>query len=204
MSSGGQDVPDTDPETVARIRRELAHLGSDTASAPEVPPEVTARIGAALRDASHAVDRPALSTSQRAGLAVGLVAVVAAVVLAVLSVDGEPAPKFPAGPTASQITVVAADPPPVLLSDRELRDVVAAAPDLGPLSDPARLASCLTGLGYPASVEVVGARPLQISGRPAILLALAGADPDQMRAVAVGTGCGAKDAAVLAETTFTR
>lgn len=32
------------------VRRELSRLGSDPGSAPEVPAEVTARIGAALRD----------------------------------------------------------------------------------------------------------------------------------------------------------
>ncbi len=33
------------------VRRELSSLGSDSASAPAVPPAVMARIGAALRDA---------------------------------------------------------------------------------------------------------------------------------------------------------
>ena len=39
-----------------RVRRELADLGGDTASAPDVPAAVTARLGAALR-AQPAPDR---------------------------------------------------------------------------------------------------------------------------------------------------
>ncbi|MBV5246253.1 MULTISPECIES: hypothetical protein [Mycolicibacterium] len=200
MGGGTDSTPD--PETVTRVRRELAYLGSDTASAPEVPPAVTARITAALRDASgaHAVDRPVLSGSQRAGLVLGAAAVVAAVVLAVLTLGGDPEPQFPAGPTASQITVAPSFP----LSEQDLWEVVAAAPDLGPLADPARLASCLAALGYPPTVEVVGGRQLQVSGRPAILLALTGDDPDRVHAVAVGTGCGAGDSDLLAETTVRR
>lgn len=101
MGSGTDSTPD--PETVTRLRRELARLGSDPASAPEVPPAVTARITAALRDASgtHAVDRPVLSRSQRAGLVLGAVAVVTAVAFAALTLSGDPEPPFPAGPTAS-------------------------------------------------------------------------------------------------------
>lgn len=82
--------------------------------------------------------------------------------------------------------------------------MLAAAPDLGPIADPVRLASCLAALGYLPTVEVVGGRQMQISGQPAILLLLAGDRPDRVHAVAVGTGCGSGDAAVLAETTVRR
>src|ERR1043166_6664850 len=46
-----------------RVRRALGGLGADHASAPDVPPGVTAKIAAALRAASPP---PAHTTSQRA------------------------------------------------------------------------------------------------------------------------------------------
>jgi hypothetical protein len=41
-----------------RVRRALGRLGTDPDSAPEVPPAVTARIGAAIRSASAPPDTP--------------------------------------------------------------------------------------------------------------------------------------------------
>ncbi|MEW5811793.1 MAG: hypothetical protein AB1925_20340 [Actinomycetota bacterium] len=42
-----------DDVAAARVRRELARLAADSASAPEVPAEVTARIVTALRNAAE-------------------------------------------------------------------------------------------------------------------------------------------------------
>ena len=57
MDSGAGHAPD--PAAIERVRRDLAHLGADAGHAPDVPAAVSARIGAALRDAStpatHAV-----------------------------------------------------------------------------------------------------------------------------------------------------
>ena len=52
----------TDPDAadmlaaLDRVRRDLAALGADDASAPDVPAEVTARVGAALQAAAAASD----------------------------------------------------------------------------------------------------------------------------------------------------
>ncbi len=98
-----------------RVRRALEHLGVDAASAPDVPPPVTARIGAALRaappPAAHAA-RPARPRRGRLRLVVaivGLGAAAVAITLGTLAVlHSAPPPRtFPVGPTADRITVSA-------------------------------------------------------------------------------------------------
>jgi hypothetical protein len=98
-----------------RVRRALARLGTDSTSAPDVPPEVTARIGAALRaapqPAAHAITRglPRLSRFRFIALVVGIAAAAALVVVgvAMLMHSAPSRPAFPAGPTAERITVSA-------------------------------------------------------------------------------------------------
>lgn len=146
------------------VRADLARLGADPRSAPEVPAEVTARVSAALREATagatgragHALTRPALTCNQRIAVLVGLVAAAAAVVVGAVALAHDPGPMFPAGPTASQITAPEAGQRDFPLPEAELRALLTADPDLGPLADAQRLASCLTGLGPPP--EPGGAR----------------------------------------------
>ena len=79
-SGGGTDLPGQG------VRRALAHLGTDAASAPDVPAGVTARIGAALRaapsPAAHAITgtRPRLGRLQTIGLIIGVGAAAAAII----------------------------------------------------------------------------------------------------------------------------
>ena len=75
MDSGTDDG--LDPAVVERVRRDLAELGSDAASAPDVPPDVTARGGrrAAGRACPPSLRRPRLRRLQVLGLVVGLGAV---------------------------------------------------------------------------------------------------------------------------------
>ena len=106
MRSGESEVPEQ------RVRRALARLGADAHSAPDVPPAVMARIGAALRAApplpAHAPvsGRPRMSRLRVIWLVIGLSAVAAllAVGIAVL-LHTPPAPRFPSGPTAEKMTV---------------------------------------------------------------------------------------------------
>jgi hypothetical protein len=92
------------------VARALAHLGDDAASAPPVPAEVTARIGAAIRAesgrAAHALRaRPRPGRIQIVAVVVGLVAVAAAIAIGVLALSRtDTAPRFPSGPTADLIT----------------------------------------------------------------------------------------------------
>lgn len=187
------------------VRRELALLGSDEQSAPDVPAAVTAQVGAALRAGAsstggHAVSRPQLTRGQRAGLVVGVGALTTAIVVGVLILSRDPGPAFPTGPTASQITVERTASSAFPLSDAELRAALARPPELGPLADPHRRASCLTGLGYSPTLEVLGGRTLEVAGRPGVLLMVPADAPEQIRAVVVAPTCTAAHTGLLAET----
>ena len=101
MHAGDTDLPDDG------VRQALARLGTDSASAGEVPAAVTARIGAALR----AAPPPAHSATARlrplrvVALVAGIGALLGAVALALAALHDAPGPRFPAGPTADRITV---------------------------------------------------------------------------------------------------
>ncbi len=211
----------TDPETARllaaldRVRRDLAHLGTDAASAPDVPAAVTARVGAALQathrvtgsarpPAAHSVRRsvPRMRRLQLVGVVAGLCAGVIAVGLGVVMLRA-PAPTPSAGPTAERITVShpARDIP---LSDPQIVGLLTRGPDYGPLADPQRRASCLSGLGYPATAMVLGARPVDMHGRPAVLMVLPADTPQSVVALVVAPNCSAAGTELLARTVLTR
>ncbi|MBX7433727.1 hypothetical protein JDV09_16650 [Mycobacterium sp. Y57] len=189
---------------LAAVRRELARLGSDADSAPEVPAAVTARVAEALRTAppvgGHRVARPALTRPQRAGLILGILALAAASIVGVWTLTRSDGPRYPAGPTASTITVPDTAAPEFPVSVDDLRRTLTVAPALGALEDPQRLASCLVGLGYPATTAVLGGDQRRLSGRDAVLLLLPGDTPDRFVAVLVEPGCSAAHTGVLART----
>ena len=201
MDNGTED--DLDPAVVERVRRDLADLGADAASAPDVPPDVTERVIAALRaEPAHTVRRQPLRRLQIIGLVVGLGAVVAAVVVGAMMLGRPDAPAFPAGPTAEKITVerTAAIP----LPDAQILDLLSQDPDYGPLADPQRRGSCLGGLGYPPGTAVLGARPLDMRGQPAVLMLLPAESPDDVVAVVVEPGCSGAHTGLLAKSSVTR
>ena len=95
-----------------RVRRDLAALGAGDAPAPDVPAEVTARVGAALRaePPPRTPGGPAHSVRhtpgwQLVGLVAGVGAAVVGVVVGGVMLVREPAPTRSAGPTAERITV---------------------------------------------------------------------------------------------------
>ncbi len=204
MDGGAGQEPDR--VAIDRVRRDLAELGTDAASAPEVPPAVTARVGAALRAASqpaHAVRSP-LPRLQRAALIIGIGAAVAGIVGGGLVLTRDPAPQtWPAGPTARSITV--SHPSPQFpLSDPQLVALLSRSPDYGPLAAPQRRASCLDGLGYSATTQVLGAQLVDISGRPAVLMLLPGDTPETVVALVVEPGCSSTHTGLLADRLITR
>jgi hypothetical protein len=203
MDSGAGHEPD--PAAVDRVRRALADLGSDEDSAPDVPVAVTARIGAALRAApAHSVRRSApLRRLQIFGLAAGLGAAVVAVILGGLMLVRDPAPTRSAGPTAESITV-SRPPRDIPLSDPQIVGLLTSSPDYGPLTDPQRRASCLDGLGYSAATKVLGARPVDMYGRPAVLMLLPGETPKAVVALVVEPNCSSAHTGLLANTVVTR
>jgi hypothetical protein len=210
----------TDPDvarqlsTLERVRRELADLGVDAASAPDIPADVTARVGTALRNqlppANRVLDRRGSGTVHAArdpvvrfrttGAVLGLAAVIAAgAVGTVMLLRKDSAEPFGAEPTASSITV-SRPSGGVPLSDAELLALLTQPPDLGALASPRRRASCLIGLGYSTGTSVLGARPLEVMGRPGVLVLLPGDVPSRINAVVVAPNCSSVDTGLLAST----
>jgi hypothetical protein len=203
-------------EALDRVRRDLAELGSDVASAPEVPGSVTARVGTALRAApptNHVVTSsgPVAAHAAResprrirvAAAVVGLIAALAAAAMGTATLLRTPDRTSNTGPTADRITVSShADGVP--LTDPELLDLLRQPPDLGPLADPQRRASCFSGLGYPTSTTVLAAKPLSVAGRSGVLMLLPGDAPRTIHAVVVALNCSSADTGLLADRAVTR
>jgi hypothetical protein len=131
-------------------------------------------------------------------------AVGATAVIGVLALARDRAPAFPASPTAKTINVAATPQADFPVSDPQLRAALTSPPDHGPLADPERRASCLTGLGYAADLDILGARPLEVAGREGVLLLLPGATPDAVVAVVVAPSCTGAHADLLAQTVLSR
>lgn len=189
-----------------RARCDVATLGNEPA--PEVPPGVTDRISAALESAQAAPPaghsaRPRMRPGRVVAAVAGVGAVLAAVGVgtAALLTAPEPAPSTPV--TAEHITV--STPPMVIpLSQGQILELLGQSPDYGPLGDPARRASCLTGLGYPAATQVLGARRVEINARPGVVLVVAGDTPHTLDVYAVALNCSAADTGLLANTQIPR
>lgn len=198
------NADELDAAVVARVRRDLAELGSDEASAPDVPDHVTSRVVAALRaEPAHSVRRQPLRRLQVFGLIVGAGAVVAGIIVGASMVGRDPAPTFPAGPTANRITV---DRPAatIPLPHPQILGLLTRIPDYGPLTDPRQRTSCLDRLGYPGDTEVLGARPLDMNGELAVLMLLPGDTPDVVVAVVVDANCSGAHTGLLAKSVVTR
>jgi hypothetical protein len=187
------DKPD-DP-AVDRVRAELARLGHDAASAPDVPASVTARVVSALH-AERLPRRKTHHSTVRLSAAVGVAAAVAAVVvgsvmLARSEMSGRTSAQHPAEPT-------------VPLSDTEILALLNRPQDLGALGDSRRRASCLSGLGYSGSTVVLGGQQVEIQGDRAVLLVLPGDSPNTITALAVRPNCSSADTGLLADTQIPR
>jgi hypothetical protein len=180
-----------------RVRRDLADLGADEASAPDVPAAVTVRIGTAL----HAA-RPTPKL-HRIGLVIGIAAVLLAVVVGAAMLVRDSAPTRSAGPTAEKITV-SRPPQPMPLSDPQIIALLSRSPDFGPLADPQQRGSCLSGLGYAATTRVLGAQPVDVDGRPGVLMLLPADTLKTVLALVVEPNCSSAHTALLAHTVVTR
>ena len=129
-------------------------------------------------------------------------AVVGAVVGGVMLVR-EPAPTRSLGPTAKSITV--SRPRPTFRCRIHRSSACShSSPDYGPLTDPQRRASCLSGLGYSAATAVLGARPVDMHGRPAVLMLLPADTPGMVIALVVEPDCNSAHTGLLADTLVTR
>ena len=148
--------------------------------------------------------RGRLPRSARLAVALtGLTAVAVAAWLGTRALITAPAPTTSRPTTIEHITV-SRPPQTIPLSDQQILALVDHEPDFGPLTDPRRRASCLSGLGYPANARVLGARPIDIAGHPAILLVLPGDAPGDVKALAVAPTCSAANTGLSADRIVTR
>lgn len=195
-----------------RVRGDIAAAGTHRSSAPDVAPAVIDRIGAALHTATTPGERP--RTGLRAAHAfrpgslprptrvifagAGLAAAAVAVWLGTAALIAAP-PPTPSSPTTAEHITVSRPPTMIPLSDRQILALLDHEPNYGPLADPQRRASCLGGLGYPAAAQVLGAQPIGIAGRAAVLLVVAGDTPDSVTALAVASTCSSGNTGLLAD-----
>jgi hypothetical protein len=105
--------------------------------------------------------------------------------------------------TAQQITV---SRPPIQIpwSDPQLLALLDRKPDYGPLADPHRRASCLAGLGYPVAAQILGAQPIEIAGRAAVLLLLSGDTSGTVTVLAVAPTCSSLNTGRVADRVVNR
>lgn len=183
-----------------------AGLLDDAAAAPPGRPrhQVT---GPAARQAAHA-RRPSSMRLKSLGAAAGVAALVVAILVgtAALRSADSPARARVAVAAAEHITV-AVPPPTIPLRPPQVAALLDRPADYGAsgvLSDPARRASCLSGLGYPSSTRVLGAVPMNLGSWPAVVLILPADDAGHLHAVAVAPNCSAADTGVIADTTLPR
>lgn len=159
--------------------------------------------GAGRRPPAHAVGRPRLRRFQVLGLVVGVAATLAAVVVGGVMLVRDPAALRSIGPTAESITV-SRPQKNIPLSDPQILGLLSHDPDYGPLADPQRRASCLSGLGYSAATTVLGAQPVDMHGRPGVLLLVPGDTPRAVAALVVEPNCNSAHTGLLADTVVTR
>ena len=94
--------------------------------------------------------------------------------------------------------------PDIGLSDTQLLSLLSQQPELGAFDDPRRRADCLSNLGYPPGVKVLGGRSLEVNGRPGVLILLPDGAPGSIVGLVVTTDCTAEDAGLLAHTVVKR
>ncbi len=182
-----------------RVRRGVAELGTDAASAPDIPAVVTARIGDALRaQPSAGATHPTRGSSfrlRRVTAAAGVAAAVAAAAVGTITLlrhgsTGEPDTERPVAASRAPVGLP--------LSDEQIIDLLNRPPDLGALADPRRRASCLGGLGLPASMSVLGARSVDVNGTTEVLILLPADTPRRINAVVVAPNCSSVDTGLRA------
>jgi len=163
----------------------------------------TGRVGTSTADSPAHAARPPQHRLRAACAAAGIVAIVVAIGVAVPTLLGGSAPAASTLTTARSLTV-AVRQAAVPLSDTELIALLDQPAELGALGDPGRLGSCLSGLGYPTSTAVLGARTVTINGRAAVVLLIGADDPGMINVLAVTSHCSVAATGLLADTVVPR
>lgn len=200
-------------DALNQVRRDVAAVGTKPDSPPDPPPEVVDRVSAALRTAGPGAGdsaappahtaRPRVRPGRTIAAVAGLCAVLAAIGFGTIALLHAPQPA-PDTPGDIQHITLSTPPMEIPLSHKDILALLDRSPDYGALGDPARRASCLTGLGYPASTQVLGARPVEINARPGIVLVIPGDSPHNLAVFAVSPNCSAADTGLLANTQVPR
>jgi hypothetical protein len=138
----------------------------------------------------------------RIGAVIGAAAVIIAAAVGTVMLTRPPSPPAATSPTAEHITV--SSEPPIPLSGDQIAGLLDRVPDYGLLADPQRRASCLSGLGYPASVPILGAQPVHMGDRPGVLLVLGGTSPKDLVVLVVPPSCSSIDTGLIADTQIAR
>ncbi|QUR69477.1 hypothetical protein [Mycobacterium spongiae] len=200
-------------DALNQARSDVAAV-ADPTNAPPAPETVVSRISEALRSESsrrtrgpaHAA-RPHTRPARLLAALAGLCAVAVAIGLGTAALVKAPGPTPRRAPTAQHITV-STPVPAIPLSQPEILELLRRPANYdssgSTLGDPSRRASCLSGLGYPASTQVLGAQPIEINGRPMMLLVVPADAPDQLVGLAVALNCSAADTGLLASTVVPR
>ncbi|WP_407107666.1 hypothetical protein [Rhodococcus aetherivorans] len=198
-----------DPDAMAviaaldSVSRRLRALGAaEGVESPPIPPEVAARIDAALTADAAARRRrrwllAAAGTGAAAAVAIGFAVTAhgagrpdAAAPMAA------PAAAAPAAAAPASAAPASAAPGADVLDPATWRAMIGAS-DPGPLSDHAVLRECLEANGIDESRPLLGSRTIRFDGREAVALVLGDAASPRLTALVVGTGCGASDPATL-------
>ncbi|MGV8874439.1 MAG: hypothetical protein ACOH2Q_18040 [Rhodococcus sp. (in: high G+C Gram-positive bacteria)] len=186
------------------VSTRLHEVGEDPSGTLPIPPEVAQQIDRTI----HAIEQSTLPTaesvvvplrSRRRHVVVGIAAAAALVV-------GGSVAFVAVWHTPDEPESIAADPSPapdgsLVLDSADLDSGVAFSiigkRDPGALSDPADLSACLAANDVDPETSVLGSSPVRVDGRNGTLLVLAGAQPAQFIALAVGNDCGDANPDVL-------
>ncbi|MFD5808973.1 hypothetical protein [Rhodococcus aetherivorans] len=208
-----------DPDAMAviaaldSVSRRLRALGAaEDVESPPIPPEVAARIDAALTADAAARRRrrwllAAAGTGAAAAVAIGFAvtahgagrpdaAAPMAAPAAAAPAAAAPASAAPASAAPASAAPASAAPGADVLDPATWRAMIGAS-DPGPLSDHAVLRECLEANGIDESRPLLGSRTIRFDGREAVALVLGDAASPRLTALVVGTGCGASDPATL-------
>ncbi|WP_149446542.1 hypothetical protein [Mycolicibacterium sp. P9-22] len=150
----------------------------------------------------HRHDRPALRWRRVAACTGALAAVLAlGIGLFTLSTGDDTTSPGPVGPPETSARHLTARPSAMPLSNPQILQLLQRPPDLGPLDYPK---PCLNSLDQPAGTRILGATPVSLGARAAVLLVLPAPDPSSLIAVVVAPDCPAGGTGVLARTVLAR
>ncbi|OZF37771.1 hypothetical protein CH294_09510 [Rhodococcus sp. 14-2483-1-1] len=186
------------------VSARLNEMGEDPTGTLSIPPDVVERIDRTI----HSVEQSGPQSSdpvvvpfrsRRRHVVLGIAA--AAALLTVGSVVFAAVWRTPDAPESVAAEPSSAPDGSLILDSADLDSGFAFSilgkRDAGALSDPADLEACLAANDVDPATSVLGSTQVRIDGRDGTLLVLAGAQPAQFIALAVGNDCGGTNPDVL-------